>query len=114
MPAVQDDEMARGGDAQAVWHARWQAAGVRTAVLLASTCRSGSTRVAAALAVNGVPGLEKERFQQAWRYVGKPPLAAFAREGLAEVADGAFGTKMMWPHFVHPAHAMCLGQADAP
>ncbi len=103
--------------ATAVWADAWRSAGVASAVILASTFRSGSTRVAATLGDNGVPGLGKERFQQAWRCVGAPPgqaLAALLRDVLSDIReDGTFATKIMWPHLVQLGRAMGFARAEA-
>jgi len=79
--------------------------GISRAAVLASTFRSGSTWIAELLERNGVPGLDKERFNGAWD----------ASEGyldgiVSEFTHGYFATKLMWPHRNDLARLLGMGR----
>ena len=106
----------RRESATSIWQDAFAAQGIDRSVLIASTFRSGSTYVASLLALNGLPGLGKERFAAAWRHVRPDPgedFAAFLRGVIAEAGDGLFTAKLMWPHMAHLAAATGHGRSQA-
>lgn len=107
---------ARRVAATEVWRDAFRKRGIERSVLIASTFRSGSTYVAALLDQNGLPGLGRERFAPSWRHTATPPgeaFGAFLGDVLAEVQDGCFTTKLMWPHLARLADATGHGRDDA-
>lgn len=106
----------RRAAASAIWRAIREERGAERSILLASTFRSGSTYVAMMLEQNGVPGLDIERFAEAWRFIDPPPdeaFAAFLREVLSRVSQGLFTSKVMWPHLGYLARSMGYGRPEA-
>jgi LPS sulfotransferase NodH len=104
-PAAAAERRAAAG---ALWRDAFAARGVERSVILASTFRSGSTFIAAMLGQNGMPGLDLERMANAWRHIVAPPgeaFTAFLHQALADVQDGRFATKLMWPHCARLAEA---------
>lgn len=116
-PAPARAEMeTRRATATRIWRDVFAAQGIAQSVLLASTFRSGSTFVAELLARNGLPGLDRERFNKAWAHIAPDPgeaFAAFLREVLSEANGGRFATKVMWPHMAYLAAATGHGRRDA-
>lgn len=99
------------------WCDRQDRAGFERSILLASTFRSGSTRIAWSLAANGLPGLDKERFGEMWNFlepVEPGALAAALGEIFGSSQEGLFTSKVMWPHLRYLLGAAGLGRPDAP
>jgi LPS sulfotransferase NodH len=106
----------RRAAAGAIWREAFAARGIERSVILASTFRSGSTYVSSLLGANGLRGLGRERFAEAWRHILAPPgddFAAFLAQALSEAWDGCFTTKLMWPHFARLAEATGHGRDEA-
>lgn len=107
----------RFGAFAGLWRRSRECAGVQRSILLASTFRSGSTRIAWSLAANGLPGLDKERFSEMWELQdpAPPDALAAALEGiLGSSQDGLFTSKVMWPHLRYLLGAAALNRRDAP
>lgn len=106
----------RRAAASAIWRDIRAERGFERSILLASTFRSGSTYVAVLLEQNGLPGLDIERFAEAWRFMDPPPGEAFAdflREVMGKVDQGLFTSKVMWPHLGYLARSMGYGRPEA-
>lgn len=115
-PHAPEVAAARRAAAGAIWREAMAAQGVTRSVVLASTFRSGSTYLSSLLAANGLPGLNLERFAEAWRHITDPPgeaFAAFVGKVLADAQDGCFTTKLMWPHMARFAEATGHGREEA-
>ncbi|GGJ02153.1 Stf0 family sulfotransferase [Neoroseomonas lacus] len=106
----------RRAAASAIWRDALAEHGIERAVIVASTFRSGSTYVSSLLRENGMPGLDLERFAEAWRHITAPPGEAFAtflRDVFAGAQDGCFASKVMWPHIARLAEATGHGRDQA-
>ncbi|MDP2620934.1 MAG: Stf0 family sulfotransferase [Hyphomicrobiales bacterium] len=74
--------------------------GIGRTLILASTFRSGSTILGRLLRLQTNLAFDLEKFNavSTWYKMSEARLEAALREALSPVRDGAYATKLMWPH----------------